>query len=129
MTRITHLLPLVAALALAACNNESHTIVQNGPPDPMGDALKNAAPVELPPAITASKSYRCKDNSVVYIDWLADMKGANFRSTKDGTPTQLKPGVDGKAPFTADGFSLSGTDSAKSVPLSRPGKGRQSCNG
>ena len=47
----------------------------------------------------------------------------------ESVPLRLKPGVDGKAPFTADGFSLSGTDSAKSVTLSRPGKGSQSCNG
>ena len=26
----------------------------------------------LPPAIAASKTYRCKDNSLVYIDWLSD---------------------------------------------------------
>ncbi|WP_037499654.1 hypothetical protein [Sphingomonas jaspsi] len=64
-------LTAVAALALAACNKEDKTIVA-GPADPMADQLANAAPVELPPSIQAAKTYRCKDNSLVYIDWLSD---------------------------------------------------------
>ena len=123
------LLPLLASLALAACNNESHTLVQNGPADPMGDALKNAPAVELPPAIAATKSYRCKDASVVYVDWLADNKGANFRAAKDDTPTQLKPDAEGKPPFTAAGDSLTGTAEAGSITLARPDIGSQSCKG
>ena len=30
------------------------------------------APVALPPSITGSKSYRCKDNKLIYIDWMSD---------------------------------------------------------
>src|SRR5687768_2013085 len=65
-------LSLIAAgaLALAACNNEPEVIGERA--DPMKDQLANAAPVELPPAIAASKTYRCKDNSVVRVDWLSD---------------------------------------------------------
>lgn len=70
MTNRPFLLALAAALSLTACNKESHTIVADGPADPLANEVANAAPVELPPAITASKSYRCADNSVVYIDWL-----------------------------------------------------------
>lgn len=64
-------LTAVAALALAACNKEDSTIVA-GPADPMAEQLNKAAPVELPPAILASKTYRCKDNSLAYVDWLSD---------------------------------------------------------
>jgi len=123
------LLPLLASLALAACDNESHTLVQNGPDDPMGEALKNAPAVQLPPAITASKAYRCKDSSVIHLDWLADNKGANFRTTRDGVPTQLKPDADGKPPFVAEGYSLAGSAEAASVTLARPGIASQSCKG
>jgi hypothetical protein len=129
MNKRTLILPLIASLALAACSNESHTLVQNGPEDPMGDALKNAAPVELPPAITVSKSYRCKDSSVIHLDWLADNKGANIRATKEGIPTQLKPGADGKPPFTAEGYSLTGSAESATITLTRPDKGSQSCKG
>ena len=92
MNRTLSLLPIAAALALAACDNNSHTIVDNGPPDPMANQLANAAPVELPPAITASKAYRCKDNSLVYIDWLSN-GGARVKKNKaDPTGTDLEAG-------------------------------------
>ena len=56
----------------------------------MANELANAAPVELPPAIAASKTYRCKDNSLVQIDWLQGGKGAYVHG--DGqAQTHLKP--------------------------------------
>lgn len=61
-----------SALVLAACNKEDHTIVAGEQPDPMATELANAAPAVLPPAIKASKSYRCKDNSLLFVDWYAD---------------------------------------------------------
>lgn len=127
MTRTPLLITLLAAAALAGCDSKDHTIVQNGPVDTMANELAAAPPVELPPAIAASKIYRCKDNSVVYIDWLAQDKGANFRSDKAGTPTRLQPGADGKAPYTADGYSLTGSADGATVTLTRPGAGSQSC--
>lgn len=131
MNRTLPLLPIVAALALAACNDTDHTIVDNGPPDPMANELANAAPVELPPSIASSKVYRCKDNSVVYLDWLAQNgqpAGANFRSERTGSPTPLRPGAEGTPPYTAEGgYSLTGTADASTITLERPGKGSQSC--
>jgi hypothetical protein len=120
---------LIAAAALAGCDRESHTIVQNGPPDPMANELANAAPVELPPAIADSKTYRCSDNSLVYIDWLeknGQPAGANFRTERTGAPTQLLQGEPG-GPYVAEGYSLTGTRAAASVTLARPGKASQSC--
>ena len=78
MTTRLPLLALAATLALSAC--KENTIVENGPPDPMANELANAAPVELPPSITASKSYRCADNSVVYIDWLSNGRSEEHTS-------------------------------------------------
>ncbi|MEO6256634.1 MAG: hypothetical protein ABIO69_07485 [Sphingomicrobium sp.] len=124
MTRTLAII-LGAAAALAGCNKQEHTI-NSGIPDPMANEISNAAPVELPPSIAASKIYRCKDNSVVYIDWLSDNKSANVRSDKNGTPTNLVAPEAGKA-MVAEGYSLSGTATAGSVTLSRPGKGSQSC--
>jgi len=67
---------IIGSAALVACNKESHTIVGGDQPDPMKDELAKAAPVELPPAIASTKTYRCKDNSLVRIDWLQGGKGA-----------------------------------------------------
>jgi hypothetical protein len=74
MTRKLPLLILGAA-ALAACDTKPETITARDE-DPMAEELAKAAPVELPPAIASSKTYRCKDNSLVKIDWLQDGKGA-----------------------------------------------------
>jgi hypothetical protein len=73
MTRPSTLLALVAAAALAGCNNEDHTIVSDpAGPDPMANVVANAGSIQLPPSITASRAYRCKDNSLLYIDWLSN---------------------------------------------------------
>jgi hypothetical protein len=119
-------------LALAACKQE--TIVAGEQPDPMARELANAAPVELPPSIASSKTYRCKDNSVVQIDWLAQNKGAYVHG--DGqAQTHLKPaeeveGQPASSDLTADGgFVLKGNATASTVTLTMPGKGAQACKG
>src|SRR5687768_671422 len=65
--RMNKILIVLAAAALAACDNSDHTIVARGPGDPNA-AEVNTVGIVLPPAIVASKIYRCKDNDVVYID-------------------------------------------------------------
>jgi hypothetical protein len=123
-------LTALSALALTACNNEP--IVGGEQPDPMAGELANAAPVELPPAIAASKTYRCKDNSLVQIDWLAQDKGAYVHG--DGqAQTHLKPAVPvegqpASTDLTAEGgYMLKGNATASTVTLTLPGKGAQSC--
>ncbi|MGI8932028.1 MAG: hypothetical protein ACR2FK_06600 [Sphingomicrobium sp.] len=113
--------------ALAACNSEPDQIVAGGTPDPMATELASAPPVELPPAIAASKIYRCGDNSVVTIDWLADNKSANLRVGDATTPTQLKAAAEGDALTAADGTSLTGNATAASVSLTLAGKAALSC--
>ena len=108
----------IAAAALAACNKSDR-------PDPNAPEV-NAAPVVLPPAISASKIYRCKDNSLVYIDWLNDNVSANIRASETGAPTQLKGAVPGD-PLVAEGYSLKGAPTDASVTLTRPAKGSQIC--
>ena len=71
MTRITLLITLAAAAALAGCNSKGQTI---GGDEPKAEN----APVALPPSITGSKAYRCKDNHVVYIDWMSDGTAASI---------------------------------------------------
>jgi hypothetical protein len=127
MTRTPIMLMLAAAAALAGCNNSDHTIVSG----PDGDNETNAqanAPVTLPPAIAASKIYRCADNKVVYVDWLSDNKSANIRTDQGGTPTQVTATEAGKPMSGAGGYLLDGSASARSVKIAVPGHPAQSCN-
>ena len=108
MTRTPFILTLAAAAALAGCNNDDHTIVAG----PKHEAnTTNIADVQLPPSIAHSKIYRCKDNSVLYIDWLSDNKSANVRTEKNGAPTQVDT--------SADGATLKGTATG---PITYKGK-------
>lgn len=120
----------VGAAMLAACNNEP--LVESDRPDPMAEELANAAPVELPPAIASTKTYRCKDNSVVRIDWLSD-KTAYLHG--DGqAQTHVKPAVPAAGePASAEmvaegGFALTGDATASNVSVTLPGKGKVSCH-
>lgn len=127
-------LTTLSLLALAACNSEPETIVGGDQPDPMASELANAAPVELPPAIASSKTYRCKDNSLVQIDWLAENKGAyvhgeGYSQThlKQAQPVEGEPA---STDLTADGgYVLKGNSRAPTVTLTLPGKPAQTCKG
>jgi hypothetical protein len=126
MTRTPLLITLAAAAALAGCNKENHTIVAGGPDGTETNAAANA-PVALPPAIAASKIYRCADNQVVYVDWLADNKTANVRTDKGGSPTQVTATEAGQPMTAPGGYSVEGTSAASSAKIAVPGHPAQSC--
>ena len=79
---------VIALAALAACKPEPEEVSTTAP-DPMASQLANAAPVELPPAIAASKSMRCGDNSLIYVDFFEGDKQVVLRTEKGGSPTLL----------------------------------------
>ena len=115
----------IASAALMGCQKE--TIDPGAEKNEIAAAnAAKAAKVVLPPSISATKTYRCKDNSVVHIDWLSDKMSANFRAEATGAPVQLKSAVAGEA-MTAEGYSLTGDASAASITLTRPGKSEQAC--
>ena len=99
MTRTLTILTLAAAAALAGCNKEDHTIVA-GPGADEPEANVAAANVVLPPAISASKTYRCKDNSLVYVDWLSDGT-ARVKKDKSEVGTTVTP-ADAASPLKGD---------------------------
>ena len=130
---------VLGAAALAACNPNPTTVVANEAPDPMAAELANAPAIELPPAIAASKTYRCKDNSLVKIDWLAGGQGANLRVGDATTAVALRataPTAEGgnevapaNSALTAEGgYALKGEASASNVSLTLPGKGALICH-
>ena len=110
-----------ALVALSACN-EPEVITVNKY-DPQAAALQNAAPVQAPPMVTNSRTYRCRDNSLVYIDFYNN-NTAHYRTTRGGESTTLTA-ADGNPPYTAPGYSVSAN--ADQISLTAPGKGTLSC--
>ena len=129
MTRTTTILTFVAAAALAGCGDENHNIVSSGPDEGTpSNAIANTN-IQLPPSIAASKTYRCADNKVVYVDWLSDSKSANIRTESGGVPTLVAAAEPGKPMTGPAGYSLSGAPTASPVTIAVPGHKAQSCKG
>lgn len=124
-------------LALAACNKSETPATSEA-----DTAATTAAPVELPPAITASGTYRCADNTILYVDFLGKNEAADIRvGDKSATAVRVTAPVAeapaaGVAPAaeaaptgpmkSADGeSSLSGE--GKQINVKLAGKGAQTC--
>jgi hypothetical protein len=113
-----------AIFVLAGCKAEP--VAVGGPADPQAEALKNAPPVQLPPTMK-DKTYRCKDNSLVYVSFSSDNLTALVRDKQEEPPVAtLKAPAPGQ-PFVAEGFSLSG--SGDSVTYKSPDSAAQTCRG
>jgi len=113
--------------ALAACNSQPENIVV-GPQDDMKDQLAHAKPVELPPSISTTKTFRCKDNSVVYVDFYSDGKSVGLHQKKDTLAKILKAPAAGQ-PMVADGgYAITGSAATPSLTVTVPGKAAQECD-
>ena len=114
--------PLFLLLALGGCKEQ--TI------DPNAEEAANAAndaaaagTVEAPPMIQASRTYRCKDNSLLYADFYTN-DTVQVRDSKDQPGTTLTAAA-GAPPYIAEGYSLSAN--SEQITYTAPGKGTQSC--
>ena len=125
MKKLLTLSTLSALVLVAACNDKPE-VIDRDPIDPMADQLNNAGAVELPPMVAQSKTFRCKDNSLIFVDYMNDNKTAQLRiEKKESAPTILTAEEPGK-PFTAEGgYSVTGPGDV--IEASLPGKGSQSC--
>jgi hypothetical protein len=108
------LMPLVAAAALAGCDTSPEVVKGGGPYDPQAGQAANTT-VELPPSIVGSAKYRCKDNSVISIDWLSNgtVNSANLRP-QDGALTRLAQAEAG-GDYTAEGATVTGDPQAATI--------------
>ena len=95
-----------ALLALAGCNSDPVQINTVERDTNAPTTQLNAS--ELPPSITASKSYRCSDNSLYYVDFYNNNSAAIHRGSRDAAATMLT-GTSASGPFAAEGQSVSGT--------------------
>ena len=112
-------------LLLAACDTQPEVIETN--PDPMANTLANAAPVELPPAIRADRTFRCSDGSVVGVVFFQGDRQANVRAPNSAPPVVLRAPAAGE-PFTAEGgWSLTTADE-ENITVTSPGKAELACH-
>jgi uncharacterized lipoprotein YajG len=123
----TRILSLTAPLALltllAACSNEPENLTASNN-DPDAAEVAAAPPVELPPMLAGSRTYRCKDNSLVHIDFFSN-NTAVYKTEKDA-PTGTTLTAEGPdKPYVAEGYSVSAN--SESIQLTAPGKGSTSC--
>ena len=115
MTRTLTIFALAAAATISGCDNSDHNLVEGGGYDPQANILQNLDQVELPPAIAASHSYRCQDNSVVYIDWLNNDSARIKQERGEVGTTVTREGEEGA--YTAEGQSLTGSSDAQSITV------------
>ena len=112
---------LGSALLLTACGKpETITASDN---DPDAATLNAAKSVELPPMVTASRTYRCQDGSLVYVDFFSN-NTAVYKTEKTGAGTTLTAAEPGK-PYAAEGYSISGD--GPQIEIAAPGKPAQGC--
>lgn len=116
----------LCAIALVTACDGPETVTANETQDAQAEELANAQPVTLPPAIRESKSYRCKDSSVLYVSFMDDDRTALVRDKQEEPPIATLKAPNVGQPFVADGFSLSGSDDA--VIFTSPDSGTQACN-
>jgi hypothetical protein len=132
----------LSMLALAACNSSETPATAETAAE---TAATSAEDIELPPAITATGTYRCADNTILYVDFLGQNEAADIRvgeksaiAVRVTAPKAEAPTTDTNAaptaaepagPLTsADGeSSLSGSGDQINVKLA--GKGAQTCKG
>lgn len=110
-------------LVLGGCGSETSN-EQSAAVAAFENGADSPSSVTLPPMLTASRTYRCKDNSLVYIDFFNDDVTAQLRTEKDGKVTILAAS-EPKKPYVAEGYSLAGNGTT--VQLARPGKPVMSC--
>jgi hypothetical protein len=114
-----------AAFALSACGQQQPEQLDTRAPDPLASQLANRPKAELPPPVKASVTFRCKDNTLVYVDFFEGDLQANFRAKETAVPVRLKAETKGEPLVAEGGYSLKG--SPKSITLTQPGKAELTC--
>jgi len=108
--------PLIAAAALAGCDSGGNTVVLNPDGSEVNEAQEQAAAnVTLPPSIVGSGKYRCKDNSLISVEWLSDGTTNTARVTPDGGEAVSLSQAEAGGAYTAEGASLTGEPNAATI--------------
>lgn len=124
MTKAPIFAAVAALLSLAACNGQATPTAEQNASDAANAVEAAKPPVEMPPSVVATKTFRCDDNSVVSVEFYVGDKQANLHPTEKGPAVMLRADEAGK-PLVAEGYSLEGTQTK--ITLATPAKKSQSC--
>lgn len=119
---------MVAFAGLAACGeSEPEVVGEMYDPADQEELAAEEADMEVPPMVRASRSYRCADNSVVYVTFYTNDTQVGVASERSAPPTILpneamaaaddgaeadiaeEAAAEGPARFSGDGGTLVGT--------------------
>ena len=116
-----------------------------GHPDPEGEKIEELDPSEIPPAITHEASFRCADNSLVYVEFYQNDRQVRVATEKDAIEkTTLKneaiaaaakaeeageepPEAPVQPRYSGEGYVLVGASDAPSVQFARDDGELQRC--
>lgn len=114
--------PLVLLVGMAACKP---TTTNGGQSESDSNTANVSSKIELPPPICASVVYRCTDNSVAHVDFLADDRTINLRiGDESGPVTRLTAPAGGK-PFAGAGYEVAGDHTR--ITLTKPNSAAVTC--
>lgn len=140
--------PLAAAsfaalLTLAACDEPEPEVV-GGMYDPNAEEATPAeeADVELPPMRVRETTFRCADNSLVYVSFYTNdsQVGVRLEETSpetilpneaapaEGEDTEAAEPASGTPSYAGEGYRVVGASDAPSIQFGRPGGGMQRCS-
>jgi hypothetical protein len=92
MQKIFLFIAPLSMLALAACNQSETPAADTAAPDQATNTVAAGPPTKLPPSITASATYRCADNTILYVDFLGENEAADIRvGDKTATAVRVTP--------------------------------------
>ncbi len=108
-------LAAVALLSLSACQNKVEE-VDSRAPDPMAAELRNATPVEPPPSIADSVTFRCQPgNKLVAVDFFTGDKMITLKTDVEAPVGKTLKAEEAGQPFTGEGYTVTGTPSSVTV--------------
>ncbi|AMG76525.1 hypothetical protein [Sphingopyxis granuli] len=117
LSRCLVLLTVPLAGLLAGCSESDQADTSNM-------SANTTLPIQMPPAIVASHTYRCTGGNVLYVDFLADGTSINVKQRPSGPSLRLTAPSQGLT-YVGDGMNLA--LNGKDIEIDEPKKPSRMC--
>lgn len=112
---------LLLALMVASCGSREDGL--DGRESAPATVEAPRPPVILPPSISATRTFRCADNSLVTIEFLSDGRSANVSAGAGRPSAHVQADVAGM-PMSGGGWSVTAVKTDTRVSVTPPGSGK-----